>query len=231
MVGQLKYEYCCNGFVKIQNTKLRMNWRFRCDGVPTPIYDAKNLLNYIYDTFQSFRVLLVWLESCCRRQHLWLILVELLLLNCSLKNAQDSLRTVNRRSQVMRKRSGVSSRRMSRGQPKRIRILLMSKHMRRWHLNNPWSQPLLILNYAAVIIQKIARGYFARNRKDVAPSRRNMKRRAAANYQLDKYLDQLDYYKSTRRRRPEWLDDGFSSWCAVQIQSYWRMHRTNQRCS
>lgn len=131
----------------------------------------------------------------------------------------------------MRIRSGVSTRRMSRGQPKRITILLMSQHMRRWHLNNPWCQPLLILNYAAVIIQKVARGYLARNQKVLALSRRKRRKYASVNHQLDKYLDQLDYFKITRRKRPEWLDDGFSSWCAVQIQSFWRMHRTYQRCS
>ena len=170
------------------------------------------------------------LEGTRRGQKILSILEGLFFYNCSCDNAQNSPRTVMLGgSQVMRRRSGVSSRRMSRGQPKRMRILLMSQHMRRWHLNNPWSQPLLILNYAAVIIQKVARGYFARNQKDVAPSHKDMQRRAAANNQLDKYLGQLEYYKSTRRRRPYWLDDGYSSWCAVQIQSYWRMHRTNQR--
>ena len=122
------------------------------------------------------------------------------------------------------------SRKMSRGLPKRSTMQLKSLHMRRWHLSNPWCQPLLILNYAAVLIQKIVRGRRSRKRKGTKkfPSKKNV-RSVAGNSQLDKYLSRLDYYQITKKSRPVWMDDGYSSWCAVKIQSILRMRLCNQR--
>lgn len=124
------------------------------------------------------------------------------------------------------------SRRRSRGQPKRMRILLKSKHMKRWNLRNPWSQPLLVLNYAAILLQKIFRGYFIRTLR--GKGRLNVKRKqnrnkATGNHQLDKYLARLDYYNVTEIVKPIWVDDGYSSWCAVRLQSIWRMFVCKQR--
>ena len=122
-----------------------------------------------------------------------------------------------------------STRRNARGRPKILRLLQKSQHMRRWHLNNPWCRPLLILNYAAVIIQKAVRGHISRLIRARPTQQKKKKRSGAGNYQLDKYLAQIDYYKMTKKIRPKWLDDGFSSWCAVQIQALWRMHRASRR--
>ena len=122
------------------------------------------------------------------------------------------------------------SRKMSRGLPKRSTMQLKSHHMRRWHLRNPWCQPLLVLNYAAVMIQKIVRGRKSRRRKGTSKSvsSKNVKS-VAGNSQLDKYLSRLDYYQITKKSRPGWMDDGYSSWCAVKIQSVLRMRLCNQR--
>lgn len=45
--------------------------------------------------------------------------------------------------------------------------------------------------------------------------------------QLDKYLGYMDYFSknTTRKLKPKWLDEGFGTWCAVRIQSWWRMIR------
>lgn len=125
---------------------------------------------------------------------------------------------------------GDLSKGMSRGLPKRSTMQLKSHHMRRWHLSNPWCQPLLVLNYAAVMIQKIVRGRRSRKWKGTAKfqSKKNA-RIVAGNSQLDKYLSRLDYYKITKKSRPSWMDDGYSSWCAVKIQSVLRMRLHNQR--
>jgi hypothetical protein len=39
------------------------------------------------------------------------------------------------------------------------------------------------------------------------------------------------YYIYTGIIKPEWMDDGYSSWCAVKIQSIWRMYIKKQKYS
>ena len=124
----------------------------------------------------------------------------------------------------------------ARRRPKRSCLLRKSPHMRRFHLRNPWTRPLMVFNYAAVLIQKVFRAYLSRLRQGrpgqegpVARRRAAKPRTVASNHQLDRYLAKLDYYKVTGKVRPEWLDGGFSSWCAVRIQSYWRMCRCWRR--
>ena len=130
------------------------------------------------------------------------------------------------RSEVIQKEM---TRRSSSGKPKWTTLNLKSHHIRRWHLNNPWCQPLLTLNYAAVMIQKIVRGHAARHHQFKRTNRKRPKENSFARNQLDKYLARLDYYKITKKPRPDWIDDGYSSWCAVTIQSFWRMRICNQR--
>ena len=125
---------------------------------------------------------------------------------------------------------GYLCRKMSRGLPKRTTLQMKSSHMRRWHLRNPWCQPLLVLNFAAVIIQKIVRGRLSNKKKSAMKfGSRKTTKPMAVNNQLGKYLSRLDYYKITKKSRPGWMDDGYSSWCAVKIQSVWRMRLCNQR--
>mmetsp|Transcript_19252 Transcript_19252/g.18592 ORF Transcript_19252/g.18592 Transcript_19252/m.18592 type:complete len:749 (-) Transcript_19252:369-2615(-) len=125
----------------------------------------------------------------------------------------------------------LQSRRLSRGQPKRMKLLSKSKHMKRWNLRNPWTQPLLVLNYAAILAQKIFRGYVIRKLRDKRKFyvKKKQRSKVIGNHQLDKYLARLDYYNVTGIIKPKWVDDGYSSWCAVKIQSIWRMHIKKQK--
>ena len=45
----------------------------------------------------------------------------------------------------------------------------------------------------------------------------------ASKSQLDKYLRMLDYCRKNSVKMPPQLDGGFSLWCVVRIQSWWRM--------
>lgn len=121
------------------------------------------------------------------------------------------------------------TRRSSFGKPKWTTLNYKSHHIRRWHLNNPWCQPLLTLNYAAVMIQKVVRGHATRHQTLKNVIYKRPKEASVTRNQLDKYLSRLDYYKITKKPRPDWIDDGYSSWCAVTIQSFWRMRLCNQR--
>jgi hypothetical protein len=105
-----------------------------------------------------------------------------------------------------------------------------SQQMRRWHLNNPWCRPILTLNYSALIIQRSVRRHATlQSKKEKIMACIDSEGASRGGCQLEKYLARLDYYKVTKKPRPIWIDDGYSSWCAVQIQSYWRMRRWNQR--
>ena len=120
---------------------------------------------------------------------------------------------------------------MARKQPKRSCLLLKSHHMRRFHIRNPWTRPLMVFNYAALLIQKVYRGHVSRQGylRNETNNKHRSKKKVASNHQLDRYLAKLDYYKITGVRKPEWMGGGFSSWCAVQIQSIWRMNRCRRR--
>lgn len=125
---------------------------------------------------------------------------------------------------------------MGRIRPKRSRLLRKSPPMRRFHLRNPWIRPLMVFNYAALLIQKVFRSHLSRRRHarpgnalDIPQKKQKLRKKVAANHQLDRYLAKLDYYKITGTRKPEWMDGGFSTWCAVQVQSAWRMYRCVRR--
>jgi hypothetical protein len=47
---------------------------------------------------------------------------------------------------------------------------------------------------------------------------------------MDSYVLDLETHKHSRRvSRPSWIDSGFVSWCAVKVQSIWRMSHVYRR--
>lgn len=124
--------------------------------------------------------------------------------------------------------------------PKRLFMHGKSAHIRRFLLRNPWSRPMTIFNYAAIKIQKSFRGFLIRkygpkrNKVLLLASTKNSKYRRMRKGKpiiLDKYLKDLDSYKYRLSGRPNWIDEGFSSWCAVKLQSFWRMSKECRRVS
>jgi hypothetical protein len=115
--------------------------------------------------------------------------------------------------------------------PKRLMILRKSKAIRRWLLRNPWVRPMCVFNFAAIRIQQYLRGFIQRRRQLGEMIGRSVKpmKRKAGNKQLDRYLSYMDKCRKQLVSKPTWLDEGFSSWCAVRIQSLWRMHRAYKK--
>ena len=115
------------------------------------------------------------------------------------------------------------------GYPKWMFMMRKSPHMRRWLVRNPWMRPVSVFNYAAISIQKLARGFIARlklklkfkqkSRAAIRSSKRMAatKKKAKAS-QLDKYLKCIDDYTRRRMVKPSWMEGGFSSWCAAKLQ-------------
>lgn len=113
-----------------------------------------------------------------------------------------------------------------RGKPVYLRILKKSKHIRRWLLHNPWIRPLSVFNYAAILIQKIVRGFIARRRKykkGTKDDRTKRKKKGNNPTQLENYMNYLDKFRESRKIKPSWLNGGYSAWCVVKIQSIVRM--------
>ncbi|KAJ1429427.1 hypothetical protein B484DRAFT_449387 [Ochromonadaceae sp. CCMP2298] len=122
-------------------------------------------------------------------------------------------------------RLGRDRKQQGRQQPKRLLTLRKSHRLQRWLLQNPWVRPMCVFNYAAIKIQKHFRGH----RRRRGPLVRAPKpKRKGGSKQLDHYLSYLDKCRVTGRK-PRWLDEGYSSWCAVRIQSMWKMHRVRKR--
>ena len=119
-----------------------------------------------------------------------------------------------------------------RGMPKHQFMLRKSYHMQRWNIRNPWIRPLCTFNRSAIIIQALIRGFIIRK---LGPKwRLKIIKRPRANKtqkQLDKYLNCLDYYQSRKKLKPLWLDNGYSAWCCVRIQCWWRMIKTYRHVS
>ena len=114
-----------------------------------------------------------------------------------------------------------------------------SKHMQRWHLQRPWVKPMLTFNLAAIKIQTLFRGCGCRalgpkrwsdllqHRYRTTVIKKNPKHKTIT--QIDKYLSYLDASKSSTRPVPKWLGEGFTSWCTVRIQNWWRMVPARRR--
>jgi hypothetical protein len=124
--------------------------------------------------------------------------------------------------------------------PKRLFMYRKSAHIRRYLLRNPWSRPMTIFNYAVIKIQKTFRSFLIRkygakrNKALQLASTKNAKYRRIHKGKpmiLDKYLKDLDSYKYRLSDRPNWIEEGFSSWCAVKLQSFWRMSKACRRVS
>ena len=110
---------------------------------------------------------------------------------------------------------------------------------------------MLVFVYAAVRIQRLARGFVVRKHgslRQVLTYRATRvqalalrkKAIASSNRQLDKYLSYLDKANNRIRQgggsshikasaKPLWLDSGYSSWCAARIQAFWRMVKPRRR--
>lgn len=52
---------------------------------------------------------------------------------------------------------------------------------------------------------------------------RTNRRKGHRSNQLDKYLNCIDKYNHSRKKKPVWLENGFSTWCTVRIQAWVRM--------
>ena len=108
--------------------------------------------------------------------------------------------------------------------------------MRRWLTQNPWIKPMSVFNYAALLIQKLIRGFLAKRfvkRKRRGGKAANMmasssRKKRGTGKQLERYMKMLEVVK-TRANKPAWLSGGFSSWCAVRIQSLMRMYPKRKR--
>lgn len=115
------------------------------------------------------------------------------------------------------------------GMPKFMGMRKKSRYIRRWLLQHPWVRPMLAFNWAAHIIQALVRGVLVRNRAVRRRKRATNVRMKKRGRQLDRYLMYLEYYKTSFTPPPYWINNGFSTWCAVRIQAWWRMIRTKSR--
>eukprot|EP00606_Chrysophyceae_sp_TOSAG23-5_P001163 GSChrysophyteH2.ASY1.ANO1.730.1 assembled CDS len=131
-----------------------------------------------------------------------------------------------------------------RGKPCRLTINRKSHYMQRWFVYNPWLRPFIVFSFAASKIQKIIRGHLVRKAgelKDYVMQRYNRKmakiqaeREAKATRgqpQLDKYLAFMDTLRQAEghtrlgkavMKAPKWVDGGYSAWCTVRIQAWYR---------
>tara|TARA_A100001015_G_scaffold321490_1_gene452517 strand:+ start:1742 stop:3760 length:2019 start_codon:yes stop_codon:yes gene_type:complete len=113
--------------------------------------------------------------------------------------------------------------------------------MQRWLLRNPWIHPFIVFVFSASKIQKIVRGFIVRKHgklHEYIAWRKRMKNKLMARTQvsvkgkspqLDKYLRFLDMAKIGMVEPPEWLDGGYSVWCVVRLQAWFRMTKPRRR--
>lgn len=119
--------------------------------------------------------------------------------------------------------------RCKRGLPKQMCILRKSKPVQRWLIRNPWIRPITVFNYAAIRLQKLMRRFLVKCRMlrsswpEIVIKRKSVSKRNNGHKLLDRYLDYMDAKKNAKSK-PSWLSAGFSSFCAVKIQSKWRMY-------
>jgi len=99
---------------------------------------------------------------------------------------------------------------------------------------------MIVFNYTAILIQKLFRGFAVRkkyNRISMSAARKRAEndtktsQRRKKKKQLDKYLNHLEHCKRNAVKQPAWLGEGYSSWCAVRIQSLFRMRRVYRKYS
>mmetsp|Transcript_14813 Transcript_14813/g.24524 ORF Transcript_14813/g.24524 Transcript_14813/m.24524 type:complete len:573 (-) Transcript_14813:367-2085(-) len=111
----------------------------------------------------------------------------------------------------------------ARGIPKTISLFRKSKHMQRWFMQNPWMKPMLCFNLAVIKMQALVRRFIVRNLGAKQWRKKIYKKKKVQPTQLNCYLANLDYYTRSKKTKPAYLDDGYSTWCAVRIQAWWRM--------
>ena len=122
-----------------------------------------------------------------------------------------------------------------RGKPLWLAIHRKSPHMQRWLLRNPWIHPFIVFVFSASKIQKISRGFLVRKQgklRDYVAWRKRVRHGERARTQvsvkgkspqLDKYLGFMDKANSGVVCKPHWLDGGYSVWCVVRLQAWYRM--------
>ncbi len=140
-----------------------------------------------------------------------------------------------------------------RGQALVLTMHKKSRYIQRWFLHNPWVRPFVVFSFAAGKIQSLARGFLIRKegnlvdylvfRKERANDYLQLRAARAAGTtgapkQLDKYLAYIETCKRAEIRNgavgrtfsgPTWLDGGYSVWCAVRVQSWYRARRIRRR--
>ena len=103
------------------------------------------------------------------------------------------------------KKKGRKERHLSRQQPKRLRILKKSKYMQRWFVRNPWLRPITVFNLAAIIVQKVFRGFRVRKLKKkiltASKTQIGSKKKNSKGRQLDKYLEFVELCKSKKIKK------------------------------
>eukprot|EP00602_Paraphysomonas_sp_CaronLab_P001001 CAMPEP_0185033448 /NCGR_PEP_ID=MMETSP1103-20130426/22391_1 /TAXON_ID=36769 /ORGANISM="Paraphysomonas bandaiensis, Strain Caron Lab Isolate" /LENGTH=531 /DNA_ID=CAMNT_0027569721 /DNA_START=274 /DNA_END=1869 /DNA_ORIENTATION=- len=84
---------------------------------------------------------------------------------------------------------------------------------------------MITFNLAALRIQARWRGCIVRTfGKQWRAKIKRKKVRSKKPKQIDTYLAYLDHFSNNRSlSKPAWMEDGYSAWCAVRIQAWWRM--------
>lgn len=128
-----------------------------------------------------------------------------------------------------------SIQKQKRGRPKHLKMFNKSKPILKWLVRHPWVRPMCIFNYAAIMIQKIFRGHlirrlgrYWRDREKNYHSKIGKRRDRGM---LSKYLAYLDHFKTHGLEVPPTLSGGYSTWCIVRIQAWFRMLRAVRRFS
>jgi hypothetical protein len=88
-----------------------------------------------------------------------------------------------------------------------------------------------VFNLAAIKIQQHYRGRLFRNKlRELKKKIKIISPKKATRTLLDKYMTFLDENRyGSLKVRPPWIDGGYSSWCAVKIQSAWRKFPIRRR--
>lgn len=84
-------------------------------------------------------------------------------------------------------------------------------------------RPLLSLTLASIRLQALARRFIVRKLGARNWRKKLYKKKRGSPNQLNRYLAYLDYYSRRGRKKPDYMDDGYSTWCAVRLQAWWRM--------
>ena len=82
---------------------------------------------------------------------------------------------------------------------------------------------LIFFTDNTIFPQALARRFIVRNLGAKQWRKKLHKKKKVQPTQLNRYLANIDYYSRSKKRKPAYLEDGYSTWCAVRIQAWWRM--------